>query len=202
MTLTGIIENFNEAKCLYYRKSRALTTAKSLALAFVMASFTALTARICVKLPFTPVPVTGQVFGVLLSGVVCGGLFGSVSQIIYVALAASGLPWFAFGARGSLNYLLGPTGGYLLGFIIAPLIIGYFTDARGRNQRFIPQTAAMLAGAAVIYFCGAGYLAYLLKYSFAEAVTKGILPFIFIDIVKVFLAGALSSFILPKKTFE
>jgi biotin transport system substrate-specific component len=103
------------------------TVAKKIALCFAAAAFTGLAAQIRVPLASTPVPVTGQVFAVLLSGVFLGRRYGALSQVIYVSLGAAGVPWFAGWTSGAL---LGLTGGYLVGFIPAAALVGWFAGLK------------------------------------------------------------------------
>jgi len=190
---------FEAARYNFYVWSRGSAFAKRIALAAAMAGVTGLLALIRVPLPFTPVPVTGQTMGVLLSGIVCGPVFGAFSQLMYVGAGIAGVPWFAGGTAGSAAYLFGPTGGYLIGFIIAPFVSGYLTDISFRNGKLLPQFVIMSASTLVIYACGAAYLAVLMNYGFTETLVKGVIPFIPGGIVKILGAGAVGSLILPKK---
>ncbi|MBA3065904.1 biotin transporter BioY [bacterium] len=190
---------FEDARYNFYVWSRGSAFAKRLALAAAMASVTGVLALIRIQLPFTPVPITGQTMGVLLSGIVCGPMFGAFSQLMYVGAGIAGVPWFAGGASGSAAYLFGPTGGYLIGFIIAPIISGYLSDISVANRKLLPQFVIMAISIAVIYICGAVYLSALMNYGFSETLVKGVVPFIPGGIVKILGAGAVSSLILPKK---
>lgn len=178
-----------------------LTTFKKLYLAIGMACFTGLAAQIYIPLPFTPVPLTGQVFGVLMSGVICGGLFGAVSQLIYVALGIIGIPWFA-GATGGLYIVSSPTIGYLFGFILSSFVIGKLTDGKISNRKFLPQLGLMILGVAIIYGFGALGLAITIRSGILETVLKGIIPFIGVDLLKSCLAAGISSSILPKTSYN
>jgi len=190
---------FEDARYNFYVWSRGSAFAKRLALAAAMAGVTGLLALIRIQLPFTPVPVTGQTMGVLLSGIVCGPVFGAFSQLMYVGAGIAGVPWFAGGASGSAAYLFGPTGGYLIGFILAPVVSGYLTDISFRNGKLLPQFVIMSASTLVIYLCGAVYLSALMKYGFTETLVKGVIPFVPGGIVKIIGAGVVGSLILPKK---
>lgn len=95
-----MVDKYCNARYLFFKWRYSLTLAKKIALAFGMACVTGLLAQVCIHLPFTPVPITGQVLGVLLSGVICGGTFGSISQVIYLGLGIVGVPWFAGGSLG------------------------------------------------------------------------------------------------------
>ena len=195
MQHSNVLRGIEDIKSGVYAKRTALSLPARLALAFAMAAVTGALAHIRFYLPFTPVPVTGQVLGVLLSGVVCGGLFGSVSQVMYVALGLLGFSWFA--GAGSINVFAGPTGGYLIGFMIAPYIIGTFTDRNPKRSSLFNQVKYMLSGVGVIYFLGAAYLVIIFDMGLLEALLKGVLPFAAFDLLKAFIAASAGSLILP-----
>lgn len=158
-----------------------------LSLASTFAALTGIGAYIMIPLPFTPIPVTAQTFFTLLSGVVLGGFRGFLSQLIYVCLGCIGLPVFA-GGKAGLPVLLGPTGGYLLGFPVSAYIVGKLVKLR-RNVGFAWIFASTIIGNLVIYFFGFLQLMFWLGITFTEAVIIGVLPFIFGDTVKAFLAS-------------
>lgn len=153
------------------------------------AALTALAAQITAPLPFTPVPVTGQTFAVLLAGTALGPRLGPASQVLYVALGVLGLPVYA-DATGGWHAATGATGGYLVGFIVAAAVLGALAE---RRQDRTPLTAlpAMLAGTAVIYAFGAGWLALHLSISLSDAVDLGVAPFLIGDALKLTAAGLL-----------
>ena len=161
--------------------------------AAIFAAFTALGARVQVHLPFTPVPVTGQVFCVLLAGAVLGARLGFVSQVQYLAAGAAGLPVFAYG--GGPAALLGPTGGYLIGFPLAAAVTGALCarlGQRGRTGLFV----GCLAGVAVIHLFGAawygGWSALIgTGAGFVAVLAQSVFPFAGIDAVKAAAAAAL-----------
>jgi biotin transport system substrate-specific component len=158
---------------------------RRLAAALGVALFTALTALgayVRIPLPFTPVPVTLQVFFVLLSAAVLGRK-AAVSQALYIALGAAGLPLFT-GAAGGFAHLLGPTGGYLLGFVPAAWAVGSITR---KYHNMADIVLALLAGVAIIYAAGAVQLGLLLHLGLARTLQLGVLPFIAGDLLK---AGA------------
>ncbi len=155
-------------------------------LALLTAYLTAISAKLVIPLPFTPIPITGQVFVIVLSAFLLGPIYGGLSQIIYVTLGAVGLPWYAGGLSG-LNTVI--TGGYLIGFIIAAVIIGYFSERKRVVQSRWLIMLAMLSGLIAIYFFGAIYLAILMAGDIASAIKLGVLPFIVPDFVKIFIAA-------------
>jgi len=115
------------------------------------AIFTALCAKVRISLPFTPVPITMQTFAVLSAGLLLGRTLGSASMALYLMLGVAGLPLFSLG--GGLSYLAGPTGGYLIGFLLAAYLIGCLTE-RGWDRSYRRCLAAMLAGELAIYLPG------------------------------------------------
>ena len=145
-------------------------------LAVGMAAFTGLMAQVRFPLPFTPVPVTGQVFAVLLAGVLLGRCYGGLSQLIYVALGAAGVPWFSG---------------------LAAELIGAVSERNVAMRGLWPQLGLMLLGVAVIYACGLLHLLALgtgIKWGFL----MGIAPFLGVDAAKAVVAAHLSTALLPK----
>jgi len=151
------------------------------------ALFTALMAQIEFPLWFTPVPITGQTFAVLLAGAALGWRAGLASQALYVGLGAVGLPFYS-GGDGGWNVVTGATGGYLVGFIAAAALIGYLAE-REQDRSIATAIPAFLAGSAVIYLFGVTWLAHSLGVGAIEAMELGMVPFIIGDLVKVALAG-------------
>jgi biotin transport system substrate-specific component len=134
-----------------------------------------------ISIPWVPVPFTLQTLFVLLAGAVMKRS-AVIPVSLYVILGALGLPLFHTGVAGA-GVLLGPTGGYLTGFIAAALVTGLAYEHPSRLVHIVGITAATL----VIYACGTGWLMYSLDLEFLPAVTAGVLPFIAGDAVK---AGA------------
>ena len=153
------------------------------------ALLTALAAQVSFALPFTPVPVTGQTFAVLLAGTALGSRLGAASQALYVALGALGLPFYADG-DGGWQSATGATAGYLVGFVVAAAVLGALAERR-QDRSVLTALPAMLAGTAVIYAMGAWWLAVHLDLSAAEAVELGVAPFLLGDAVKLAAAGLL-----------
>ncbi len=155
----------------------------------VVVAFSFITA-ICaqITIPLWPVPITGQTFAVLLSGAVLGSRRGAMSQLSYLAIGATGLPfWFAPGGTLGIASLLGPTGGYLVGFVAAAFVVGLLAE-RGWDRSFWKAVLAMVAGSAVIYLFGLPWLANFVP---ANAVlSAGLYPFIPGDLLKLIVAAA------------
>ena len=168
-----------------------------------MACFTGLAAQVRVPLPWTPIPITGQTFAVLLSGILLGRWYGGLSQVFYIGAGAAGLPWFA-GWSGGISHLLGPTGGYLIGFILAALFLGHFVDRYIRARSFFPIFALMFfANFILIYLPGLLQLSAVTgARDIYKLLTMGAIPFISGDIVKVIAAAALAKAITPKRAYH
>ena len=157
------------------------------ALVAAFSVFIALTARLVIPLPFTPVPITGSTFGVLFTGALLGGRRGALAVLLYLAEGALGLPVFASGAGTA--YFLGPTAGYLLTYPLAAGLVGLLAE-RGWDRRPSTTVLAMVIGNAVIY---AGGVLWLSSFSggIVGAVRQGMLPFLPGDALKIALAAAL-----------
>ena len=155
---------------------------------FVLA--TSLGAYVRIPVPGSPVPITLQTFFVLLSGAVLGRRLGSVSQLGYILLGAIGLPVFQ-GAGVGMSYLAGPTGGYIVGFMVAAWTVGSL--ARSENISMARLIAVFTAGSLIIYAFGTAWLVYLYRIDIAHALSVGVLPFIPADVAKVSLAALLFS---------
>ena len=161
------------------------------------AALTAATAQFSVHLPFTQVPVTLQPIVVLLSGLVLGARLGAISQCLYLAAGIAGLPVFALSATLPMGpmRLLGPTGGYLMAYPFAALLVGACAE-RGLDRRWAGAGLAMLLGLAVIYACGVLWLGYFARLGGASAAiglgpayATGIAPFAIADVLKIAVAA-------------
>ncbi len=148
----------------------------------------ALSAQVAIPLPFSPVPVSGQTFAVLLVAALLGRRRGSLAVLVYIGQGLIGLPVFAGGAFG-LARLLGPTGGYLAGFVIAAYVVGLLAE-RGWDRRAGTTAAAMLVGNLIIYACGVLWLSTFVG-GLGPALTAGLLPFLAGDVLKIGAAALL-----------
>ncbi len=153
------------------------------------ALFLTLCAQISFQLPFTPVPITLQTFGVLLLGASYGAWRGTVTTVVYLLLGVVGLPVFADQSHG-LDVVLGATGGYLLGFVVAAGFVGWLAQ-RQWDRRFSSATAAMLTSTVIIYAIGLPWLMIDQNLSWATTLEFGLYPFIAGDLLKLYLAAAL-----------
>jgi biotin transport system substrate-specific component len=175
------------APALYTRRfPRTSAWLRDLLLIVTGSLFLAVLAQIEIVLPFTPVPITGQTFGVLLIGAALGSKRGPASILLYIAEAAAGLPFFAGGASG-LRVLTGATAGYLVGFVVAAIAVGWLAE-RGLERSFRTSIIPFLAGTVTIYACGVAWLSIMLG-SFGKAIALGLLPFLAGDGVKLIAAS-------------
>lgn len=158
------------------------------------ALLTALGAWVRVPLPFTPVPITLQTFFVLLGGLMLGPALGAGAQVLYLVLGTAGVPVFAGGALG-LAYLVGPTGGYLVGFVVAAWLVGRLArDLRpGEDRAELRALGTLALGTLTIYAAGAYWLAWMAGLDLGKALWVGVLPFIPGDTLKVMVAARLWS---------
>ncbi len=194
--LRNIFVRFESAKFNFFKWRFESTFTNKVALAFGFACLTGLLAQVRFYLPFTPVPVTGQVFAVLLSGVILGKWYGGLSQGLYAGIGAAGLPWFT-GMKGGMEVMNGVTGGYIVGFIAAALVIGWFTDRYVRSRSFAGLLILMLFGVGVIHLFGVIQLSAVLQVNAQTAFEKGSLPFIAFDVYKAMIATAIATAVTP-----
>ncbi|HHW10210.1 MAG TPA: biotin transporter BioY [Firmicutes bacterium] len=160
------------------------------------AALTAVGAVLTLPLPVSPVPFTLQVMFMIMSGLVLGARYGAYSQLIYVLMGAVGLPVFAKGGAG-LGILLGPTGGFIVGFIASAWVIGLLAQlirklSFSRRLRLVFYMLAALAGSSIYFLLGTWRLAAVLQIGWREAALLGILPFIIPDAVKAIAAAWLT----------
>ena len=201
MSATGAattLERFALAKHRAYTWRAELSFIKKLTLALTLAAVIGLMAQARIVLPWTPVPITLQTLGVLMAGVLLGRGWGAVSVALYLALGIAGVPWFT-GWAGGLAHLAGPTGGYLIGFILAALFVGYVTDKYVAARRIGPLFALMLfASLVLVYVPGVLQLKLWLNLvlgnpvTWTQALNLGAVPFIAGDVLKVAAASGLA----------
>lgn len=147
----------------------------------------ALSAQVSIRLWFTPVPITGQTFAVLLVGTLLGSKRGAAALLTYLTQGLAGMPVFANGTSG-WAILSGPTGGYLVGFVAAAFVTGWLAE-RGWDRRVWTTALAMLMGNIVIYACGLTWLAKFV--GTAHVLEAGLTPFLTGDALKIALAAGL-----------
>ena len=139
-----------------------------------------------IKVDLYPVPMTLQPLAVLMIAMLCGRYIAVSAVSLYLLQGMVGIPVFAYG--GGLPYLLGPTGGFLFGFLIASFLIGELAD-RGWGKSMFKSVFAMLIGLLIIYICGVFQLSVLKGFDFA--IINGLKPFIVGDLYKLVLAALL-----------
>ncbi|MDR2624093.1 MAG: biotin transporter BioY [Methanobrevibacter sp.] len=170
----------------------------------LMACFTGIMAQVIIPLHWSPVPITGQTFAVLVSGLVLGRKLGPLSQLLYITVGVLGVPWFA-DMSGGLNVLLGATGGYMIGFLFASLFIGYISEKYSKSRNIRGMIPVMLiANYICIYIPGLFVLAIWYQSNIgnlpniSSLLVMGLTPFIVGDLVKVTGASFFSKIFLPK----
>ncbi|HEY4711594.1 MAG TPA: biotin transporter BioY [Dehalococcoidia bacterium] len=199
-----IAARIDQTRYNVFRWRYELSIPKKLALAIGMACLTGLLAQARIVLPWSPVPVTGQTFAVLLAGVFLGRWWGGVSMAIYAVLGFAGVPWFSGWASG-----LGATGGYIFGFVLAALFLGHFTDKYIRSRSFLSMLGLMLSASLIlIYVPGLIWLGLWLNLvkgspvTFVTLLTMGLIPFLAGDVIKAVLAAAVAKGVTPKKAYN
>lgn len=193
---TAFINSYRVKRNTFYKWKEETHFVNKISLAFLFACLTALGASIKIFFPFTPVPLTLQVFFVLIGGLVLGKWYGGLAQVFYVGMGAAGIPWFT-----AQSALMGVTGGYLIGFIIAAFLVGWLTDTRFQARYFKGLLIVMLLALGVIYACGSFQLSMILGTNLSDTLSLGVLPFIGKDIATIFLIAPLGSILLPKKHY-
>ncbi len=162
--------------------------------ASLFAALTAAGAYIQIPIPFSPVPFTLQVLFVLLAGSMLKSKWGSLSMIVYALLGIAGLPVFSGGSSG-IGVILGPTGGYIIGFILAAYVIGKLSEKTENNsrRRFVINSFNMSIGILVIYSCGVFQLMMVAEMGFSTAFALGVFPFLPGEILKTAVAAYIAS---------
>ena len=203
----------NRARHDYLNWRLELSIPWKLVMLLGMVGLTGLLAQVRLPLPFSPVPVTGQTLAVLLAGVLLGRWWGGVSMALYVGIGVAGVTWFAPQAgmpvfsAGGIGHLVGPTGGYLLGFILAALFLGHFIDKNIRSRGFAGMLGLMFfASFGLIYVPGLIWLGLWLNLvtgssmGLVALLGMGAVPFIIGDISKAVLAAAIARGVSPKSS--
>lgn len=157
--------------------------------AVVLAALTAALALISVPYPFSPAPISFQVIGVYLAALLLGPLWGGLSFVLYLSAGTLGAPVFSNGAAG-LGYVLGPTGGFLVGFLVATVVVGAIVhrSVEPRSLSTVPitlQAGALFVGLAIIYLIGAPWLAVAQGWSLRTGFVSGAIVFVPGDVVKI-----------------
>ena len=168
------------------RPSRSVEWAKQAGIVIGASLFVALCARLTVPLPFTPVPLTLQNFGVLLVGLLLGSRRGFAVMIAYLIEGASGLPVFNPAGPGGIAQILGPTGGFLMAYPLVAFVAGWIYERSSR--RFAWAAVAGFAGEIVLFAGGLGWL-FALTNSMSQAIKWGLYWFVFAEVIKIVMAA-------------
>lgn len=162
--------------------SKALAMAKDIILVLSFSIITGLAAKL--KIEIGAVPITMQTLAVLLSGALLGSKRGALSQLTYLSFGLAGLPWFARG--GGIQYIMSPTFGYIIGFVLAAFFVGSLAE-RGWDKSIKMAILAMLLGNIILYIPGLFWLAKFV--GFSKVIQVGFYPFVIGDLLKILLAG-------------
>ncbi len=191
---------------------------KKMMLTALFTAITAVCAMISIPLPFTPVPINMATLAIFMAGGLLGWKYGSLSQIVYVLLGAMGAPIFS-GFRGGLGHLVGPTGGYLLGYIVAAFLVGVIVDLAMKGQSGLgklnpvkdkdpskPDSAfkktgnfvmtailvsAMIVGLSSCYILGTAWFMHVTGTNLGAALVSCVVPFLIGDGLKILAATLL-----------
>ena len=172
------------------QNSRSPEWAKQAGVVIAASLFVALCARVTLPLPFTPVPLTLQNFGVLAVALVLGSRRGFAALALYVAEGAVGLPVFNPTDSGGIAQIIGPTGGFLMAYPLVAFVTGWIYERTSR--RFGWATLAGFAGEVVLFAGGLSWL-FALTHSLSQALQWGLYWFVFAEVIKVMLAAAVAS---------
>lgn len=163
-----------------------LDSVRSAGLVIVFSLFIAACAQFAIHIG--PIPITGQTFAVLLTGMLLGSRLGAAAVIAYLIEGAIGLPFFAGGGAGLVRFL-GPTAGYLVAFPAGAFIVGAFAE-HGWDKRYVTAVAAMAVGSVVIFLGGWAWFAVLTNTPPVAAFKLAVLPFLLGDVIKIALGAA------------
>jgi biotin transport system substrate-specific component len=150
------------------------------------AGFVGLLAQVSIHLSFTPVPITGQTLGVLLTGTALGSRRGALAIALYAVAGVIGVPWFASGASG----YVGANFGYIVGFFLCAILCGRLAELRA-DRSILRSVPAMFAGEVVMYAVGVTWLGFSLHVGAGKAIALGLTPFIWGDVIKAAIAALL-----------
>ncbi len=170
-----------------------------------MAEIALMGAVLCVVSPFavpvpaSPVPLSLATFAVYLAAVLLGAKRGAVSVLVYLLLGMVGLPVFS-GFSGGIGVLLGPTGGYLMGYVPCALVVGRLAEEKcfgrllGSGKRFLKNTFAMALGTLVCYVFGTAWFLFVMKgsYTVSQALLVCVVPYLAFDLMKILAAAAVA----------
>jgi biotin transport system substrate-specific component len=173
-------------------QDRVLDGASQVAIVIGASLFVAVCARVTLPLPFTPVPLTLQNFGVLLVGLALGPRRAFAALILYLVEGLAGMPVFSPMGPGGIAQLLGPTGGFLLAYPFVTGIAGWIFESRSGEKSFLRAATACVLAEIYLFVGGLSWLA-ILTHSVAQAIRFGLYWFIFAEVIKIMCAAALAS---------
>jgi biotin transport system substrate-specific component len=206
MEITLSMNKYKQARYTFFKWRYNLEVYHKVILAVTFACITGLLAQLRFYMPGSPVPLTGQTFAVVLSAVILGKWWGGMSQGIYLGVGVAGMPWFA-GMNGGFAYLAGPTGGYLIGFILAAFILGYCVDTYVKSRKYWTLFALMIAANfGIVFGLGLlqlyGWLAITgVSVDLYGLLMMGLIPFIVGDVIKIAIAAGIAGAITPKQAY-
>jgi len=199
------LDRYRVARDNAWQWRRELGWLKKLSLSLGMACLVGLLAQARILLPWTPIPITGQTFGVLLAAVLLGQWWSGISMAMYLGLGAAGVPWFN-GGTGGIAAITGPTGGYLIGFVLAAFFLGYVVDKHAKVRSFRNLLILMILADFVLVF-GPGLIQLHLwsnlagkgAIAFPALLAMGLIPFIPGEIIKLVAAASAAWALSSKK---
>lgn len=204
----NVIDSYLKARLAFFKWRSKLAVAQKLLLACGMACATGLLAQVKFYLPWTPVPVVASQLGVILAAALLGKRWGGISMLIYALGGFAGIPWFA-GFKGGTAALFGPTGGYIIGFVLAAFFMGHLIDTHVNSRKLLPLLAMILfAQLVIVYIPGLIQLGLWLAFVQGEAVSltgllwMGFTPFIIGDIAKSVIGTLLIKGIIPMEDYS
>ena len=171
----------------YFTADRTLSVMSQIVLILAGSALLALSAQFAFQTPISPVPVTGQTLVNLMIGMVYGSSLGAATVLTYLVEGGMGLPVFANGTAG-WPVIMGPTGGYLIGFVAAAFVLGRLAE-RGMGRGPVSTSLAMAIGTFIIYAAGVSWLGQFI--GFDKAVAAGMVPFLYGDALKLIVAAGL-----------
>jgi biotin transport system substrate-specific component len=180
------MSSYAKADTLMGAALEPLDSVRSAGLVIVFSLFIAACAQFSIHIG--PIPITGQTFAVLLTGMLLGSRLGAAAVIAYLIEGAIGLPFFAGGGAGLVRFL-GPTAGYLVAFPAAAFIVGAFAEY-GWDKRYETAVAAMAIGSVIIFLGGWAWFAILTNTAPVAAFKLAVLPFLLGDVIKIALGAA------------
>ena len=157
----------------------------------LMSAVLCIVSPVSVPVPMSPVPFSLSLFAVFLTAVILGAKQSAACVLLYLLLGMAGLPVFS-GFSGGIGVLLGPTGGYLVGYLPCAIIIGWVAKAKKKNGSFLQNIGAMTLGTLACYFFGTVWFLAVMdgSYSIAQALVVCVVPYLIFDIIKIVAAAA------------